>query len=128
MKHFSLRLRKILLFDYIYYLILVINIIYLIIYNSNYECKSNYEIEQEVFKLRINNYKIDGDKLSFEFDNLIGVYYFNSLKEKKSFISDYSLNDLLLINGKLEEADNNTIPNTFNYKKYLLHKKIFDSR
>ena len=28
------------------------------------------------------------------------------------------------MNGTLEKPNNNTIPNTFNYKKYLYHKRI----
>ena len=123
MKQFSLKLRKILLFDALYYILLILTIIYLVIYNSIYECSDIYKENQTIFELNIKNYKIDGDKLLVEFNNLIGVYYFKSKEEKQSFYN-YSLNDLIQITGKLTKPNNNTIINTFNYKEYLKHKDI----
>ena len=36
----------------------------------------------------------------------------------------YKLGDIIKIEGKVEEPNNNTFPNLFNYKKYLKSKKI----
>ena len=119
-----LRLRKILLCDILYYALLLITIIFLIFYLNLYKRNSKYNESDDYFVLRIKKFKIDGDKLTIEFDNLIGYYYFKSLEEKESFYKNYSLNDILSINGSLSIPNNNTIPNTFNYKKYLSHKKI----
>lgn len=41
---------------------------------------------------------------------------------KKCF---YNLGDLVLVKGKLELPKNNTVPNNFNYKKYLSRQNIF---
>ena len=120
-----LKLRKILLCDYIYYLILFLTFIFLLIFFNVEKSFDDYNTNQKQFDLRIKKYKVDGDKLTLEFDNLIGNYYFKSLKEKEYFIKKYSLNDLIEIEGALNLPNNNTIPNTFNYKEYLEHKNIY---
>ena len=125
MRKFSLTLRKILLCDIFYLILLLITIFYLVIYNLTYKIKDKYNINDNLFNLKIKNYKIDADKLSLTFnDNLIGTYYFQTESEKNDFIKYFSLNDTLEIKGNLKIPNNNTIPNTFNYKKYLYHKKI----
>lgn len=122
MKHFSLNLRKILLSNILYYLILLISILYIFIYSKLY-------IPQEIkikenYILKINNYNIDGNKLTIEFNNLRGTYYFETKEDLRYFKSNYNLGDIIKVKGTLEVPNNNTIPNTFNYKKYLYHKKI----
>ncbi|CCX36217.1 dNA internalization-related competence protein ComEC/Rec2 [Clostridium sp. CAG:1000] len=81
--------------------------------------------DDTTFKLKIIDYKIDGNQLSLDFDSdVIGKYYFESLKEKESFNKTFSLGDTLSLKGTLEIPKNNTTPNTFNYKEYLKYKKI----
>ncbi len=52
------------------------------------------------------------------------------LKEKQKILvtykgkNTYKLGDIIKIEGKVEEPNNNTFPNLFNYKKYLKSKKI----
>ncbi len=119
-----LRLRKILLCDYLYYSVLFITIIFLILHFNINKSNTKYNENENNFNIRINKYKIDGDKLTIETQDLICIYYFKSLDEKQSFIKKYSLNDLINVKGVLEVPKNNTIPNTFNYKNYLHHKNI----
>ena len=113
-----LRLRKILLCDFLYYFLLLLVSIYLIIFFYNYKLDHIYNENDNYFELNIKKYKIDADKLTIEFNNLIGTYYFKTYEEKQTFINNYSINDLLSIKGTLKKPNNNTIPNTFNYKKY----------
>lgn len=122
MKHYSLKLRKILLYDYVYYILVILALIYVFIYNKTFTINKNYN--GNTFYLKINNYIIDGNKLSMDFDNLKSTYYFQTKEEIDLFKSNYNLGDTLKINGTLETPNNNTIPNTFNYKEYLFHKKI----
>ena len=122
MKHFSLNLRKILLSNTLYFLLLLISILYIFIYNMLY-IPQKLSIEDK-YILKIDNYNIDGNKLSLEFNNLRGIYYFDKEKDLKNFKSNYNLGDIIEVQGKLELPANNTIPNTFNYKDYLYHKKI----
>ena len=122
MRHFLIKLRKILLYDSLYLVLLFFSIIYILVYINLYKNESKYSTNCTKFNLKIKDYKIDGDKLSIDFfDEVIGVYYFKSLLEKESF--NYSINDELSITGSLKVPSNNTIPNTFNYKKYLQHNK-----
>ncbi len=52
------------------------------------------------------------------------------VKEKQKILvtykgkNTYKLGDIIKIEGKVEEPNNNTFPNLFNYKKYLKSKKI----
>ena len=123
MKHFSLKLRKILLCDYLYLILLLISILYIYLYINNYKPKDKYNINDTNFILTIKTYKIDGDKLSIEFkENLVGTYYFKSKEEKDNF--KINIGDKVNINGVLSKPNNNTIFNMFNYKKYLYYKRI----
>ncbi|MBR6821372.1 MAG: DNA internalization-related competence protein ComEC/Rec2 [Bacilli bacterium] len=75
----------------------------------------------------VNNYKFDNDKLSLTLDgdeDLIGTYYIKSEEELLYLKDNIKYGVSLKIKGKLEVPSNNTIPNTFNYKKYLLNKGI----
>ena len=120
MKQFSLKLRIILLSNYLYYILLFISILYVILYCFFYkeeQTVDNYSI------LTISDYEIDGSKLSITFkEHLVGTYYFQDKLEKEKF--NLKINDKVKIYGTVKEPSNNTIPNMFNYKKYLYHKKI----
>ncbi|MBR2138793.1 MAG: DNA internalization-related competence protein ComEC/Rec2 [Bacilli bacterium] len=125
MTQFSLKLRKILLYDKLYYLLLIISLIYIFIYYKNYIPHHNYDINETKFILTINDIKIDGNKLNLSFkENLVSTYYFKTKEEKEYFINNYSLADKLNIEGSLSIPTENTIKNTFNYKNYLYYKKV----
>ena len=57
-------------------------------------------------------------------ETIIGNYYYDDVKEI-SYFDDIKLGDRIIIYGNLKEANNNTIPNLFNYKKYLRTSGIF---
>ena len=124
-KVYMLKLRKILLCDLLYYILLILCLVYIVMYNLFYECNSIYKIDDNTFNLKINNYKIDGNKLKITFNkDIIGNYNFETLDEKRNFENKYQIGDYVKIYGTLSEPSNNTIPNTFNYKNYLNHKRI----
>ena len=88
--------------------------------------KSKYKIDETNFKGYIKNIKIDGNKLSLIVhgkEDLIVNYYFETLEEKKKF--NLKLGDYIKINGVLNVPQKNTNFNLFNYRKYLLGKKIY---
>ncbi len=123
MKRLYQKLKIILQCNYFYYFLLIINIIYIVIYVNNYKIKSSFDINDNQFIVTIDSVKIDGNKLSIEFrEKLIGTYYFDKEEDKNSF--NYEIGDKLKIYGNLKLPKNNTIPNTFNYKKYLNRKGI----
>ena len=125
---FSIKLRKILLCDSLYYIVLILSTIFSFLYIKYYDYKIVYDENQNIFNLKINSDKIDGDKLSLELsgkENLVGTFYFKKEEEINSFINNYSIGDIIKLSGKLNIPNNNTIPNTFNYKEYLKYKKIY---
>ena len=118
------KLKKILQFKYLYYLLLLFSFIYIAIYNQFYTPKYKYNINDNNFILEIKSYKIDGDKLTIEFkESLIGNYYFKTKTEKDNF--NYKIGDKIYVCGKLKEPNTSTIFNAFDYKKYLNNKNIF---
>ena len=85
--------------------------------------KSKYIGTENEFILKIINIDKEEDKISFKFkgkEKLIGKLYL-----KESINNTYELGDYVKVKGNLKEPINNTIPNTFNYKKYLNNQKIF---
>lgn len=72
-------------------------------------------------------YKIDGDKLSMHLKNkqkIIANYYIKTESEKKYLENNLELGYTIKTTGSVNEPVNNTIPNNFNYKKYLQSKNI----
>lgn len=57
-------------------------------------------------------------------ETIIGNYYYED-EEETDYFDDIKLGDRIIIYGNLNEANNNTIPNLFNYKKYLSTNGIF---
>ena len=123
MKHFSLKLRIILLCDYLYYILLFITCIFLLI-NINKKIEIPI-LTDNSYEFIINDYKINDKTITIYFDNMIGKYYVDNNDEIKNFKSNYSFGDKVYIEGEISVPNNNTIPNNFNYKDYLYHKYIY---
>ena len=123
MKHFSLKLRIILLCDYLYYILFFITCIFLLI---NINKKIDVPIlTNNSYELIINDYKINDKTITIYFDNIIGKYYVDNNEKVKEFKDNYSFGDKIYIEGEISVPNNNTIPNNFNYKDYLYHKYIY---
>jgi len=122
-KHFSLKLRIILLCDYLYYILFFITCIFLLI---NINKKIDVPIlTNNSYELIINDYKINDKTITIYFDNIIGKYYVDNDEKVKEFKDNYSFGDKIYIEGEISVPNNNTIPNNFNYKDYLYHKYIY---
>ncbi len=88
---------------------------------------SKFSNEEEITGL-IKSKKVTNSKITLELkskENIILNYYVDTYDELNK------LNDVLYegvtitAHGTLNQPSNNTIPNTFNYKKYLKSKKIY---
>ena len=88
---------------------------------------SKFSNEEEITGL-IKSKKVTNNKITLELkskENIILNYYVDTYDELNK------LNDVLYegvtitAHGTLNQPSNNTIPNTFNYKKYLKSKKIY---
>jgi competence protein ComEC len=90
--------------------------------------ESKYDINTKEISGKIIKYNVDGDKLSLVIKSKEKVqctYYITSEKEKIYYQNKLKLGITIKLNGKLNKPINNTIPNTFNYKKYLYNHQIY---
>jgi len=112
------RLRIVLHSNYLYLVLILILVLYLLInLNKDYESKIN--INSNTFTGVVTNYKIkeNGITLEIKSNEKIVAYYDKNI--------DIRLGDKVYLEGKFNYPKNNTIPNLFNYKKYLRNKKIY---
>ena len=122
-----LRLRKILLSNYFFIIILIIVLLISII-RLSIKRFSIYNEKQTIFNLIIDKYSIDEDKLTIYLkskETLIGTYYFKTKQEQLYFINNIKLGDKIKVYGTLSKPSINKTDNLFNYKEYLYNKKIF---
>ncbi len=73
---------------------------------------------------KIIDYKVRKEKVTLVIkgkEKVIANYYYNNFKE----IKNIKYGNYIYAKGKLNSPTNNTIPNTFNYKKYLYNHKIY---
>ena len=116
-----LKLRKILLLDYIYFIFFFIVIILtsirlLIPKTSNYNINTNQVIGI------VTNIKEKDKKVTITIkakEKLLMTYYKNKLN------INLNLGDKIKVTGELKEPKNQKTKNLFNYKKYLYRQNIF---
>ena len=80
--------------------------------------------------MTVGNFNIDGNKLSLILkgrENLVGSYYIDTYDELLYLKDNIKYGVSVNVEGSLKIPSNNTIPNTFNYKKYLNSKDIYYS-
>ena len=121
------KLRKILQYNKIYYILLFIALCYAFI-NSNIVKHYSVYKDDTYFNGIVTNFQIDGDKVTIQLkakEIIQGTYYLKSEEEKNYFIDNLKYGIQVELNGTLNDPINNTTPNTFNYKKYLYNKGIY---
>ena len=122
-----LKLRTILLHDYIYYILLSITVLITII-NILIPRQSIYNENIKSIRAKIISSSITGDKLNLTIKNkekLLIKYYFKSKQEKINFQKNYHLGDIIEVKGDLSIPKKNTTKYLFNYNSYLKHKNIY---
>ena len=123
-----IQLRRILLYDNLYRVLLFLTIIYALYITIFIKYESNYKGNETLFNCKLNSYKIDGNKLDMNLyckEKIKATYYIKSLEEKEYLSNNLKLDSTLSIKGSLEKPSNNTVPYMFNYKKYLYNNKIY---
>ena len=121
------KLRIILQHNFIYYFLLFICFIsYFICSNINYSSVYHSFDDEEFI---INNILIKdyGVKLELKGAEKVLGYLYCEQEDIDDFLKKYSLGDKVIINGEIINVSNNTVPNTFNYKKYLISNDIYSS-
>lgn len=102
-------------------------ILYVLVTTKFIKYQSVYSNESTIEGI-ILEYNIDGDKLSMIInakEKVQTTYYFTSQEEKNKVIDKLKLGIKVKLFGEFKDPSNNTMPNTFNYKKYLYNKKIY---
>lgn len=115
-----MQLKNILQYKYILLLILIILIS---IFRTKDIDKSIYNINDNKFYGIVETYKYKDTYITFTIkdkEKLKCNYY---LKSDEKININYG--DKLYLTGNLKKPKNNTIPNTFNYKKYLNNNNIY---
>lgn len=106
---------------YIFKVLAVISLIVAIIFTIFYPQKSVYDKSETKFKGIVYKKKTNNDKTAFYIKGKekIVINYYQELLE------DINLGDEISVSGKIKVPSNNTVPNQFNYKRYLLNNNIF---
>lgn len=122
-----IKLRKILLSNYFYLLLVLVSLPF-IIHSLFKTTKSIYSKDTKEIKGIVTNYFADGDQLKLYIkgkEQVIATYYFKTQKEKKKLLNQMQIGDRLSVKGVLRRPDKNTTEGLFNYRKYLERKKIY---
>ncbi len=124
-----IRLRKILLCNYLYYIFLLFVILFSII-RINAIHRSNYTSKSNKFIGIITNIKIDGDLLQFTLKDknnemVKANYFFKNLKEKNKYQYFFKLGDKIELKAKFIKITKTTTKNIFNYQEYAMRKNMF---
>lgn len=102
--------------------------IYILLFTKIIKYESKLDIRKNVFEGVITSIKFEGDRLVLDVkgeERLIANYYVKSKEEKNTILDVIHHGDKIMLKGTLKVPFNNTIPNNFNYKKYLYNKKIY---
>ena len=83
------------------------------------------EVKNEKFLITNITKKDYGFKIDLKGkEKVIGYYYLD--KDKSSnFLKHYPLGSKVIVTGEKQEINNNTVFNTFNYKKYLISNEVY---
>ncbi len=115
------KLKTILQSKYFYLILFLVLFVYILISTVIIKRDSNYHNSNNL-KGKIIKITEKGDKISLIIKNkekvLVDYYY----QEHKP---DLSIGDEIIVNGEEKTINNNTIPNTFNYRDYLYNQGIY---
>lgn len=115
-----IRLKTLLQYNY-FYIILVILVLCLTFIRNSFYNESKFNASETSFVGIVDEIKKSDD------------YYKITIKSKEKIIGSYyskeplniSLGDKITFKGTLSKPKNNTIPNTFNYRKYLYNHHVY---
>ncbi len=117
---FLIKLKIILQSNWFYFALLLFTIFFVILNSVFNEPKSKLKMQDEYVGV-ITNIKYTNEKwqLTIKVDNEKIIAYYNNKNES------FKLGQRIKIKGKVNIPKKNTIPNTFNYQKYLNNHHIF---
>ena len=122
------KLKIILKYNYVYAILIVFTMIYVAISLFLIANRSKYDIDNNNFLCVIDSYYIEGDVAKINLncnEKISGYYYFNSIEEKKQFQKNIKLGDIIQIKGDLQQFEENSNTNLFDYKFYQYTNGFF---
>ena len=123
-----INLKKVLQYNKLFIVLFILLGIYIYVTTVIIKYKSSLDININSIEGVIKDIKLNGDKLTLEIkakETIIANYYIKSKEEQNKIKEILHYGDTILLKGTLTVPLNNTIPNNFNYKKYLYNKKIY---
>ena len=124
---FMRRLKIILRHKYLFKLLALIVLVISLYRVNSTKRKSILDSELTSFEGIVEKISFKDNRVEVYVNNketIIGNYYYEDAEELIYF-DNIKLGDKVVIHGKLKKPSNNTIPNLFNYKKYLYNDNIF---
>lgn len=121
-----LRLRKILLCNYLYYLIFLLSVIYTAIFiNIKHELKLN--LNSKILIGRVESISLSGNKLSLIVKNKekVKATYYLTNKDEIHLIKQIHLGDKVRLEGEFSLPLTKKDEYSFDYERYLKTKKIY---
>ena len=118
------KLKRILQSKYLFKFLALVFVIGSFLFTRFYCFESKYNESDKVFIGEVTKIRTTSSKLTLEIkgrEKLIINYQF---KEGQK-LDNLAYGDKILVRGNLVEPTKNTIPNSFDYKKYLYNKKIY---
>ena len=122
MKIYLIRLKNILRSRYLFKILLVLSLVYIFLFIKFDKKESIYTDLDNEFIGIVTSYKYDNERYTIYLKSAEElIVYFDVITKL-----DIKYGDKLQVNGSISKPKNNTIPNLFNYKKYLERKKIYN--
>ena len=118
------KLKRVLQSKYLFKFLALVFVIGSFLFTRFYCFESKYNESDKVFIGEVTKIRTTSSKLTLEIkgrEKLIINYQF---KEGQK-LDNLAYGDKILVRGNLVEPTKNTIPNSFDYKKYLYNKKIY---
>lgn len=121
-------LKHILQYNWLFALLGIFCLIYCLLFTVCLKYKSKYSEDTKEIIGKIEKYSFNGDKLQMTIkakEDIIATYYIASPREKDNLLEKIAIGKTIKLSGTIKSPMNNTVPNNFNYRKYLYHQKIF---
>lgn len=125
---FSQKLKIILQSKYFIFISLFLALIYIFIGTKLIIYESGLPEDSHILTGNVISYTVDGNKLSMlikSSEKVQVTYYINSSEEKEYLQKELLIGEEVYLEGKIKKPYQNTIPNTFNYQKYLYNNRIY---
>ena len=127
MQHLN-NLKLILRCNFLFFFLFLFIIVYIFVFTVFIKYDSKYFGTESYIEGKILSFSLNGNKLKMNIlgkEEIIGTYYINSLEEKENILNKIKIGNKIRLYVSLQEPLNNTIPNNFNYRRYLYNNKIF---